>query len=500
MTNFMGIEGALLALLILSLGACFVLVGSLFVNAKSAPSFAFTGSVVTILLALAVFVSSRDAVLTGASLSSISLGALHSDEFGFFTGFLILLSALFSALLSGSYLESEGVTNSTEYWFLLLAATAGGLVLALASDFITLFLGLEILSISAYCLTASTRKKKSATEAALKYLLLGCFSTAVLCYGFVFLYGATGSISLASPVWNFGSQALDASFAGPLSLVLILVAFAFKLGAPPFHFWVPDVYQAAPAPATAFMSCVVKAASFAALIRLLVSTYAPFASSIMWLVWLFAVLAMFVGNVIAVRQRSVKRMLAYSSIAHTGYMLAALASGLTFDANLSALLFYLFIYCLTSLGAFAVVAAVGTDSGGEEGLTRWSGLGSTKPHLAWCMTVFLLSLAGLPPGIAGLLSKVFIIQGTIQNGFWGLGVLILINSAISCFYYLRVIVSMFFVPAEDSGRDFHDSVGVGAGGVIVACLFAALALGVFPEPVMKAGRVAAASLGAAIKP
>lgn len=468
-----------ITLIVLSLGAYISLLVPLFIQKESRIPYSQFLSSVTLIVSLSVFVTLMSRI-SGQTSPVFSL-----DSISFFTGALILLSALLAILVGAPYLEKEGINHPIEFQFLILCSTAGALVLATSIEFINAFIGLEIMSICIYCLAGAARKKRASAEASLKYLVLGCVASAFTLYGFTFLYAATGSTSLAT----VGQEVANAGILMPLSLVLILIGMAFKIGCPPAHFWVPDVYQGSPTPSTLFMSCVVKVASFAFLLRILTTTYAHFLEGFVWLFWLAAILAMTAGNCIALRQRSVKRMLGYSSIAHTGYILAAFAPLPLLQQSTPAILFYLFIYCLMSVGSFAIVTVVGSNRESDIEISALSGLGRTKPALAVCMTLFLLGLAGLPPSLSGLIGKTFLVNAALDSGMIGLVMIFLINSGISCFYYLRAVVAIWFVPADSESAQSEIFVSPGVGGVILACVFGVIALGIYPEPLLKAGQV-----------
>jgi NADH-quinone oxidoreductase subunit N len=368
------------------------------------------------------------------------------DRFSLFFDALLCLGGALTALIAGGYLPEHNL-NRGEFYTLLLFATFGAMVLAGAGDALTLFLGLETMSIGAYALTAFRRSNPRSAEGALKYFLLGSFAAAILVYGFALVYGATGHTDLA----GIGAAAQTGAAHNPLLIVgavLVLVGIIFKVSAVPFHSWTPDAYEGAPTPATTFMAVAVKAGAFAMLLRVLVlafgdATWRSWASGWPPVVATLAVLTMTVANLIAGRQESVKRMLAYSSIAHAGYALVGVTSMLRDPAGgVSSVLFYLLAYTVSTAGAFGALILCG--SRGKEAVTYddLSGLGRRHPAAALAFSLFLLSLAGVPP-TAGFFAKWFVFRAAIDGGLYWLSILGLVNSVIGAYYYLRVMVYMY---------------------------------------------------------
>lgn len=366
-----------------------------------------------------------------------------------------------------------------EFYALVLFASAGMMLLVEATDLITIFLTIEMLSLAVYILTGMTRLQPRSAEAAMKYFITGAFATGFLLYGMTLLYGASGTIHLSEMAGTLTGHT-PLALAG---LTLMLVGFGFKVGAVPFHMWVPDVYEGAPTPVTAFMSVTVKAAGFGALIRILLVGLPGQAA--LWgdLLWGLAAVTMIVGNLMAVPQRSVKRMLAYSSIAHTGYILlglAALKSGAV-DAG-SAAVYYLFVYTFMTFGAFAICIYLGREvtfpgrSGSEwhdaEDLTDFAGIAKERPWTAAAMTLFMLSLAGIPP-LAGFTGKFLLFKAAIQHGYYWLAIIGVLMSIVSVYYYLRVVIYMYMkdpLEAPAGKVDAH----VGAAVTVAALLTVAL--------------------------
>jgi NADH-quinone oxidoreductase subunit N len=319
------------------------------------------------------------------------------------------------------------------------------MIMASSLDLMTIFLGLETLSIPLYILAGFLREQRKSNEAALKYLLLGAFASGFLLYGIALVYGATGSINLQRVAQALASGQVSSPTLLSIGMGLLIVGFGFKVAAVPFHMWAPDVYEGAPTSVTAFMIAGTKAAAFAAFLRILMTGLPALQPDWSRMLWVLAVLTMTVGNVAAIAQTSIKRMLAYSSIAHAGYLLVALVTGTKLGSG--AILFYLVAYACMTLGAFAAIVALAHRE--EERLTidEYAGLGLTRPALGAAMALFMFSLAGVPP-TAGFMGKLYIFSAAVQAGQIGLAVIGVLNSVISAFYYLRITVVMYMSPAK----------------------------------------------------
>ena len=368
------------------------------------------------------------------------------DRFGLFFDMLLCLGGGLSALLAGGYLAEHRIERG-EFYALLLFGTLGAMILAGSGDALTLFLGLETMSIGAYAMTAFRRSSPRSTEGALKYFLLGSFAAAILIYGFALIYGATGHTDLV----GIGAAAQSGFARTPLLVVgaaMVLVGIAFKVSAVPFHAWTPDAYEGAPTPATTFMAVAVKAGAFALLLRVLLLAFGDPA----WTSWasgwppvvaMLAALTMTVANLIAGRQESVKRMLAYSSIAHAGYALLGVTAVMREPKEATAaVLFYLLAYTVSTAGAFGALILCGSRGREAVSYDDLSGLGKRHPAAALAFSLFLLSLAGIPP-TAGFFAKWFIFKATIDGGLYWLAILAFVNSVIGAYYYLRVLVYMY---------------------------------------------------------
>ena len=368
-------------------------------------------------------------------------GMVAVDSFRIFANFIFLLAAALAVLISIGYLDRRGI-NRGEYYVLILYATVGMMLMGSARDLILLFLALELMSMAVYVLVGFDRRDPRSSEGSLKYFLLGSFSSAFLLYGIALVFGATRSTNLATIVAE-----LPTVQASPMFLIgagLILVGLGFKVAAVPFHIWTPDAYDGAPTPVTAFMATGVKAAAFAAFIRVfavgLAGVYDNWSPILAWL----ALVTMFVANLIALTQGSLKRMLAYSSIAHAGYLLVALVSANAYGA--AAFLFYLVVYTLMTTGAFAMVIVTSRGPTERTTLEDYAGMGWQQPFLAAIFSIFLLSLAGFPL-TGGFIGKLYILRAALESGYVLLAVALVLASLISYFYYLRVIVVMYMRPA-----------------------------------------------------
>lgn len=405
-------------------------------------------------------------------------GALAADGPSVGFSVVLIVAGMLSVLLGMDFLRREGLERD-EYYVLLLLATAGGLAMAAASDLVVVFVGLEVLSISLYVLSGFDKARAESREAALKYLLLGAFASAFFLYGTALLYGTVGTTRLA----EIGGK-LQQAGAGPRPLLwggiaLVLVGVGFKLALVPFHTWAPDVYQGAPTPVTAFMSVISKTAAFAALVRLLAVALPGQLAFTSTVLAILSVLTMTVGNAMALLQDDIKRLLAYSSIAQAGYILVALVAG--GELGPAAVLFYLLAYAFTNLGAFAVVLASQRGGGGQLVVGDLAGLGFRRPWLAAALTLFLLSLTGIPL-TAGFVGKLYLFSAAVQANWVWLAVVAVLNSVVSAFYYLRLVMAMYMreggvaSEAERPGWALSLALGICVAGVLV--------LGLMPGPAL----------------
>jgi len=374
-------------------------------------------------------------------------GMIVLDGFSIFVNGLLLVSGLLGIALAYGYVRRMGLERG-EYYTLLLFSVTGMMLMAQAADLIVVFLALELLSIPLYVLAAFARPKVESEEAGLKYFLLGAFATGFVVYGTALVFGATGSTNL-SAILAFASDNSPGLLL-TIGAALILVGFGFKVAAVPFHMWTPDVYQGAPSAVTAFMSSGAKIAGFAALLRVFATAFPSIAIDMTDIFWALAALTMILGNLIAISQTNIKRLLAYSSIAHAGYILMAFVPYGNPDVapvSIAAGLFYLVAYALTNFGAWGVVIALEKGTGQGLELNDYAGLARKHPALAAAMTVFMLSLIGLPPTL-GLVGKFYLFRAVIAGGFTGLAIIGVLTSLVSAYYYLRVVVIMYMRDGE----------------------------------------------------
>jgi NADH-quinone oxidoreductase subunit N len=375
------------------------------------------------------------------------------DNFALFFTQVFLAVAALTILSSIQYLRQTNI-HQGEFYALILFATVGMILMAAANDLMVFFLGLETMSMAVYVLTGLWRASSQASEAAMKYFLMGAFATGFLLYGIALIYGATGSTNLN----QISAYLVEAPTDWPPYLVsgalLLLVGFAFKVGAVPFHFWVPDVYEGAPTPVTGFMSVAVKAAAFAGWARIVLHKLSPLDSDWATPLWVLAIATMTLGNLLAISQSSVKRMLAYSSIAHAGYLLIAFVVGEEWGGL--PLLFYILAYTFMTFGAFAVLTSLTDDERPRETYGDFAGLGFRRPFLGMAMSLFMLSLAGFPP-LAGFAGKFYIFRSAVLSGHLDLAIIGVLNSLLSVIYYLRVIVAMYMEEGGVKGQSFGQS-------------------------------------------
>jgi NADH-quinone oxidoreductase subunit N len=403
---------------------------------------------------------------------------LRADRYGLFFTIVLCVSAALTLLMSVEFVGEWGLPAG-DFYTLVLLSTGGMVFLALANDLIVVFVALETMSVGVYVLTGLLRGDMRSNEASMKYFLLGAFASSFLLYGVAFFYGATASTRLDVIAEAMARRPLEPFVL--LGMAFVLVGFGFKVALIPFQAWTPDVYEGAPTVVTAFMAVAVKAAAFAAFARVFFVSLSDLAGQWTGLLSLLAALTMTVGNVVAISQRSVKRMLAYSSIAHAGYALLGLVADTR--AGGAALLYYLTVYVFMNIGAFGVLVALGRRGEPRDRLDDLSGVGMRHPLLGLCMTVFLLSLAGMPP-MAGFIGKFYLFSSVIDAGHTGLAVIAVVNSTISVYYYLGPIVQMYVGKATAA-----EAGALPARPWLLACIavavFGTLYLGVFPGGPMR---------------
>jgi NADH-quinone oxidoreductase subunit N len=424
----------------------------------------------------------------GPGRGSVMAGMLAADDFSLFLHALILGIAILGVLLAGSYLREIG-SERGEYYALLLFAVVGMLGLVAAKDLIAVFIALEILSVSLYAMAGMRRDREESQEAALKYFITGAFSSSFFLYGIALLYGASGSTMLDKIGPTVATLAPGQERLVLLGIGMLLVGFGFKVALVPFHMWTPDVYEGAPTTVTAFMSAGVKAAAFGALLRVFAEALSPLAASWQPLVGGLAMLTMVVGNLGALAQSNVKRMLAYSSVAHAGYLLVAMVAAPQIATE--AVLFYLVAYAAVNLGGFGALASMAKAGKEPLSLGDLAGLSERHPALAAAMTVFLVSLAGVPVS-AGFVGKFYLFKAAIGAGYTPVAVVGVLMSVVSAYYYLRVVVAMYM--REPVGEASWSAPSPAASLALAVSVAVVLALGVYPAPVLELAHRAAQSL------
>jgi len=408
------------------LAAAFVilLIGYLRNLDKLATSIAFVGLVLSLVLAIGQWDHQESGFF----------GMITCDNFGVAFKMIFVVTSILTLFIAHRFLRAKGI-DRPEFYALLLISTMGMMVMATTTDLVVMFLGLEIMSVPLYVMAGFARRSLESNEAGIKYFIMGAFASAFLLMGIAFVFGASGTTDLRRIIADFHFIASQFQLYMYSGVAFILIGFGFKVAAVPFHSWVPDVYQGAPTPVTAFFSVGPKAAGFAVLLRIFSFGFAEM-NMLSSLFWVLAVLTMSVGNILALRQNNVKRMLAYSSIAHAGYIMIALAVGGA-DAT-SAAIFYLVAYAMFNLGGFAVITLLETRSGCKSDFSELAGLSKSSPYLSAVLALFMFSLAGFPPTV-GFFGKFYIFSAAVKAGFIWLTVIGVMNSFLSVYYYLRVV-------------------------------------------------------------
>ena len=470
---------AALPAVLLSLGACVFLIVDLFVprERKQITALLAAGGLMT---SLVLALLSLAGVVTFGDGEDAFFGMYIADKFTDMVNVIVLVTSLLGVMVAYNYLERTGMQRG-EYYYLLLFTTVGVMFMGGAGDLVVIFVAIELLSIPLYILSGFRRPQEQSEESAMKYFLLGAFSSAFLVYGIALIYGATGTSNLRE-IW----QSVDNVVAGDTSaqflllsgVGLSLVGLGFKVAAVPFHMWTPDVYQGAPTSVVAYMSVAAKVGGFAALLRVLVAGLSNFALnngvSAAWIdiVWLLAAATMIVGNFIAIVQSDLKRMLAYSSIAHAGYILIGVAAAgvpSVADEAARSVLIYLMAYAFTNVGAFSVIIAVERDDASNTGLGSMRGLARTQPLLAAAMAVFMLSLTGIPL-TAGFVGKWFVFKAAIAADLLPAAIIGVLTSVISAYYYLRIVWMMYFEDGDGEAavpQALGWAIGIAAIGTLV---------------------------------
>jgi NADH-quinone oxidoreductase subunit N len=459
---------SVLPLIILVVWACGLLLVNVFTQRHKgiAPFVAAIGLAITLVITL---------VQAGGSQRVAFNGMVIVDGFSSFLNALFLGSGLVGVALAYDYNKRMGLDRG-EYYVLLLFSISGMMLMATATDLIVVFLALELLSIPLYVLAGFAHTKSDSEEAALKYFLLGAFAGGFVVYGVALVFGATGTTALQGIVSAVNAGSADMTLLS-IGAALILVGFGFKVAVVPFQMWTPDVYHGAPSAVTAFMAVGAKAAGFAALMRVFVAALPILAADLTPVLWVIAALTMFAGNIVAISQSNIKRMLAYSSIAHAGYILMAIVpfgqKAVAGDSVASAL-FYLLAYAFTNFGTWGIVIALEKIEGKGLNLSDYAGLGRKYPALAAAMTIFMLSFTGVPPTL-GFVGKFYLFRTVLEGGYVGLAVLGVLTSLISAYYYLRIVVIMYMHEGEPDIRTerwLNLTTAAAAIGTVVLSIFA----------------------------
>ncbi|HVL91519.1 MAG TPA: NADH-quinone oxidoreductase subunit NuoN [Actinomycetota bacterium] len=468
-----------------------------------APILALAGGGVATLMLVAVSRRIHKGVLVGVCLASLGAaawfnfdlnerqtvgmqGAVAADGVAIFGSMILIGAAALAILFAYEYLSARGI-HRPEFYPLLMFATAGMVLLASANDLLMVFLAVEVLSLALYVMTALARRDDKSQEGALKYFLLGAFASAFLLYGIALAYGATATTNIARISETISAAPPRLSF---LAFAFIAAGLGFKMAAVPFHMWTPDVYEGAPTPVTAFMAAGTKTAALIALLRVFLVGFGPLEWDWQPLLWVIAVASMALGSVVAIVQTDVKRMLAYSSIAHAGYLLVGVVAA-SRDGT-SSTLFYMAVYAIATMGAFGVVLATAVRGRERLEMNAWQGIGRRSPAFAGAMTLFLLSLAGIPP-TAGFMGKFFIFQAAVESGEVALVVAGLLTSVVAAFFYLRLIVLMWMQEPDAAEHGVRPTPVLTAGLAVGAA--ATIAFGVWPQELLDLARGASVFLG-----
>ncbi len=466
---------ALLPESLLAIGAFAVLLVDVFLRGRgSGPSGAWVGRVAVASVVLAIAANLWLGLRVEATLGLVAVDGLRLAA-----DFVLLGGTLLALLFAFDYGRREGL-HIGEFYALLLLGTVGMMVLVAASDLVLVFLGLEMMSIAVYVLTGFNREDPRSAEAGIKYFLVGAFASAFILYGIALLYGAVGSTNIPEVFDQVAANAAEGNVLFFAGILLLLIGFGYKVAAVPFHMWTPDAYEGAPTSVTAYMAVGIKTAAFVALLRVFSVHLAPAADFWAGVVWWLAMLTMIVPNLIALVQNNVKRMLAYSSVAHAGYLLVGVAAGTAFGR--AAALFYLAAYTLMTLGAFGLIYAVAGKGDRRTNLSDFRGLGWRRPALGLALLVFLLSLAGFPP-TGGFVGKLYLLRAAVDADRLSLALTLVLTSLLSYYYYFRIVWKMYFEdgvdqPVDRGGPAFRLSTAICAAGVLL--------LGLLPGPALRA--------------
>ncbi|HWR58869.1 MAG TPA: NADH-quinone oxidoreductase subunit N [Thermodesulfovibrionales bacterium] len=440
-------------------------------------------SVIAVISIVSAFIVAY--VLLGSVPNVTFSGMFILDGYSLFFKLIFLISLVLSILISIKYIEIERV-NFGEYYSLMLFATLGMMIMASAGDIIVLYLGLELMALSVYVLAGFFRHDTRSNEASLKYFLLGAFASAFLLYATSMIYGLTGTTDMRAIAQYLAAHGITGNPVTMLSVMLFVVAFGFKIAAAPFHMWAPDVYEGAPTSVTAFMSVGPKAAGFAIFGRVFLIAFGDLHMNWSGILIPIAILTMAVGNIIAISQTNIKRMLAYSSIAHAGYAMIGLITG--GSEGVASMMNYLFIYAFMNIGAFAIVIMLRTEGFRGETITDYEGLAKSHPVAAALMLIFMFSLTGIPP-TAGFVGKFYIFLAAVNAGLTWLVIVAVIFSAISAYFYLRIVMYMYM---REPKHEVTLSTSFSTGVALVVTVLVVLIIGVLPQGAIELARAAVA--------
>ncbi|MFQ5588233.1 MAG: NADH-quinone oxidoreductase subunit N [Nitrospiria bacterium] len=418
--------------------------------------------------------------LWGESISTFS-GMIQLDTYAVFFKTLFLSISTIIILMSIRYIKIERI-NLGEYYGLILFATVGMMLMPSSTDLLSFYLSLELMSMSLYVLTAFMRKDPKSIESGIKYFLTGVFSSGLILYGIAFLFGATGTTNLGEIAAFLQENKISSNPSLIMAFVLLITGFGFKVSAVPFHMWAPDVYEGAPTPVTAFLSAGSKAAAFSVMLRVFIDAFALSSGNWWQVIWVIAVLTMTLGNLVALMQTNIKRLLAYSSIAHAGYILIGLIAAN--EIGYAAILIYLVGYVFMTLGAFILIILLCSANTKGDQIEDFKGIARTNPAVALAFIVFALSLIGIPPS-AGFVGKLYLFNAAIQGGFYWLSIIGILNSVVSLYYYFKLVRVMYMdEPSESTVLSFSPTIKVALGLTAFLTLF----LGLYPEPIIKAAK------------
>lgn len=463
---------AILPEIILAVIACALFIIDLFIAKEKKSLIGYFAIGALVLSGLSCF------FLFGKSITTFS-GMITLDSYALFFKVLFLSAAVVVILMSIRYIQIERI-NLGEYYGLILFATIGMMLMASATDLLSFYMSLELMSMSFYVLIAFMRKDPKSIEAGIKYFLTGVFASGIILYGMAFLYGATGTTNLSEIAAFIQENEITSNPSLSMAFVLLLTGFGFKIASVPFHMWAPDVYEGAPTPITAYLSAGSKAAAFSVMLRVFIEAFSLSSGHWWQILWVVAVMTMTLGNLVALVQTNIKRMLAYSSIAHSGYIMIGLISAS--EIGYAAVMIYLVGYVFMTLGAFILIVLLCSHNSRGDQISDFKGIAQTNPMVAMAFLLFALSLIGIPP-TAGFVGKLYLFNAAIQGGFYWLVIIGVLNSTVSLYYYFKVVQVMYTEdPSESRVLSFSPSIKIALGITGFATLF----LGLYPEPIIKA--------------